>query len=194
MFPAGAHTENTYIYHIYIHTYTHTHIYIYMVGHRSDRYAEHPHEHREHRQPHPAPLSGWTGWRSSGENIYIHMYYVGPSSSCVYSVCPVAAPGSQSLQLLAPVHTGPRSRCPTPVAGTDSHTNTAGLNEFISATAILHQDWRTLLLAGDLKQFKLQTRKPLFSCHQLQAPHINTQNRPSVQSTAIYLTPKPDQN
>lgn len=66
----------------------------------------------------------------------------------------------QQLRLLALL-----SSCPwipvSPVAGTwtygplklliyssywHSHTNTAGLNEFISTTAILPQDWRTLVV------------------------------------------------
>lgn len=44
-----------------------------MASHRSDRYAERPHKHREHQQPHPTPFSGWAGWKSSGENIYIYI-------------------------------------------------------------------------------------------------------------------------
>ena len=50
--------------------------------------------------------------------------WIPPAPGLRHSVCLVAAPGSQSPQLLASGHTSPQGCGPTPVAGTDHHVCT----------------------------------------------------------------------
>lgn len=61
VFPVGACTKSTRIYHIYTQ----------LAPQITERHSEHPHEHRQHQQPRPAPLSGSPGWSSTSENIYV---------------------------------------------------------------------------------------------------------------------------
>lgn len=63
VFPAGACTQSTLI----------RHIYTWLAPQITDRHSEHPHKHRQHRQCHPAPLSGSPGWRSTSQNIHIRI-------------------------------------------------------------------------------------------------------------------------
>ena len=42
---------------------------------------KHPHKRRQHQWPHPDSLSGWAGWRSTGEYIDMHMHKVDSPSS-----------------------------------------------------------------------------------------------------------------
>jgi len=51
-----------------------TRVHTWLATRITDRCSELPHEHRQHQRPHPAPLSGWAGWKSTGENIYIYIY------------------------------------------------------------------------------------------------------------------------
>lgn len=99
--------------HVYI-TYIHTYIYIPAQPreHRG-RPTEHPYEPRQLQWPHPAPLSGWAGWRSSSENIYTLKYKVDPWAAVFRcSVCLVAASGSQFFQVLKPRHIIPEATAP----------------------------------------------------------------------------------
>ena len=57
-------------------------------------------------------------------SIHICRSWIPPAAGLRHSVSPVAAPRSQSSQLLAPGHVSPEVHSPTPVAGTDHHTHT----------------------------------------------------------------------
>jgi len=55
------------------------------------------------------------------------MYNARAHSSWAHSGCPVAAPGPQSLQLLAAIGTSPRGYSPSPVAHSHLHPAPLGL-------------------------------------------------------------------
>lgn len=84
--------------------------------HKADRHAEH--SHKQDWRPHPAPLSGWAGWRSASGNIctgWIHL-----AGGLRYSLKPAVAPGSQCPQLLPLGHRNPWACRPTPAAAPDT--------------------------------------------------------------------------
>lgn len=59
-------------------------------------------------------------------SIYTHTVWISPAAGLIYLACPVAVPGSQSLQLLAAGHTNVQDHSHILVDGADhdSHTNT----------------------------------------------------------------------
>ena len=99
---------------------------IYMASHKEqrERHAQHSHKHGQCQQPHPAPLSGWAGWRSTSGK-WVHVHKVDPLAAGLrHSVCPVPAPGSQSSQLLASRHKSPWGHSPFPAADAQSPLQT----------------------------------------------------------------------
>lgn len=65
--PAGTCTEYTYTVHIYIYT----HICTWLATQVTVRYSEDPHKLSQHQWPHPAPLSGCAGWKSTGNDTRV---------------------------------------------------------------------------------------------------------------------------
>ena len=71
------------------------HIYTYTHGkpHRSQTHTQSTHANRDNTNS--LLLSGWAGWKSTSENIYIYVQYVcriPPAAGLRHSVCPVAGP------------------------------------------------------------------------------------------------------
>ena len=111
-------TKHMYTLHVYINTYIHG------WSHRSRTDTQSTCEHRQHQQPHPV-LSGWAGWRATSENVYISIsaQWIPLAAGLRHSVCPVAATGCQSPQLLASGHTTPQAAALLQLVQTVTHTH-----------------------------------------------------------------------
>lgn len=87
VFPVGTRTQSTHIHHIYINmcVYMCVYIYICLATQITGRDSEHTLKHRQHQQPHAAPLSAWEEGRFTSENICMcirtYMYRVNLSSN-----------------------------------------------------------------------------------------------------------------
>lgn len=89
-----------------IHTYKHMH----KCGRarRSDTRSQHPCKPNWHQQPHPASFSGWAEWKSTAENIHIHICTIGKQG-----------PSRSWAQTLPSLHSCWYRRLLSPVANTD---------------------------------------------------------------------------
>lgn len=101
--PEQVHPGGTYLECIYNHLYTHTHSWHHRQQGQTERALT------QHWQPHPSHLSGWPVQSSTSENAQIHTSVpIPPAAGLRHSVCPTAAPRSQSHQLHAPGHLSPQ--------------------------------------------------------------------------------------
>lgn len=92
VFLERAHTQSTHIHY--------TNIHIYVAGHTDCWPAL---TLTQHQCPHPACLSGWAGWQSTGEYIYIRTRQIPPAGRFRHSVWPVSpVPGTWMCMLLRP--------------------------------------------------------------------------------------------
>lgn len=90
------------------------------------------HKHQQHQQPLPAPFSSWASLGCLSVYIYVYTHpctlWTAPVAGLRQSLCSVAAPESQSPQLLAHGRMSPQGHSPTLAAGTDTlaytHTHT----------------------------------------------------------------------
>lgn len=88
--------------------YTCKHMHKRGQAHRSDTNSQHPCKPKWQRQPHPASFSGWAEWKSTTENIHIHICTIGKED-----------PSSSWTQTLSSLHSSWHRRPPSPVADTD---------------------------------------------------------------------------
>jgi len=105
--------------HIYMYTWLATQVH-------PDRHTQHSHRHRQHQWP-PSRFPSLAE-QDGGPCVRIYLHTCAklfpPVSGIRHPVCPVAVPGSQPPQLLAPAHVNLRDHSCTAFAGAQTYTQT----------------------------------------------------------------------